>query len=269
MTDRLAGIRVKIERAKHHIKDLEGRIKLFRESDPYRLVLDQSTNPEERIVRLKINATVPTEFAVIAGETINQLRSALDHLAWQLVDASGSTPSDHLYFPICQAESSFKSKLKGEIKSVGPAAIGVLGATKPYKGGNDALWKLHKLNNIDKHCLLLVLAYGLKPAIGFHYRNPAFESVLQRPDIQKFLAQVPSPMPSGTRDLFWILQDGDEVFRLSWPDGPKPNVNEKLDFSFEIALRQPQVAEFEPIVPFLNQLADAVDGVINKFVPFL
>jgi hypothetical protein len=36
-------------------------------------------------------------------------------------------------------------------------AIDAIDATKPYAGGNDALWRIHKLNNVDKHRLLITV----------------------------------------------------------------------------------------------------------------
>jgi hypothetical protein len=41
-------------------------------------------------------------------------------------------------------------------------AIAKIDAIRPYKTGNDVLWMRHKLNNIDKHRLLLAVGsrYG-------------------------------------------------------------------------------------------------------------
>src|SRR5258705_31662 len=48
-----------------------------------------------------------------------------------------------------------KANSKAKIKGVNQAGVAIFDATKPYKGGDDRLWALHRLNNIDKHRLLL------------------------------------------------------------------------------------------------------------------
>src|SRR5438132_5583994 len=35
-------------------------------------------------------------------------------------------------------------------------------ALRPYKGGNDVLWQLHELNNVDKHRLILTVGSALR-----------------------------------------------------------------------------------------------------------
>ena len=42
----------------------------------------------------------PIEWSIILGEILYNLRSALDHLVWQLVLANGQTPGRHNEFPI-------------------------------------------------------------------------------------------------------------------------------------------------------------------------
>jgi hypothetical protein len=38
-------------------------------------------------------------------------------------------------------------------------AIAAIDAAKPYKGGNEPLWRIHELNNIDKHRSLFSVAH--------------------------------------------------------------------------------------------------------------
>jgi hypothetical protein len=277
-SDRLVGIWAKIERAKHHVRQLEQALKAFRDTKPYCLTCNQTANSAEYSFRIRIVAPIPIDFALIVGEVFNHLRSALDHLAWQLIEVTGSKPSDHLYFPICKGRPEYEARLQGEIKGIGPDAVDVLNAIKPYKGGNDALWILHKLNNIDKHQVLLVLAYGMKPAFSVSYRNPMFESLLQNPDFLALFTEEDRNRVGRTvmdasfdepNSLFWILKDDDEIVRISWPDGPPMDVNSEIDFSYDIALWQTEFPDPNPIIPFLNQLVGAVDEVVNLFVRFL
>ncbi len=49
-----------------------------------------------------------------------------------------------------------------------PEAIEAIDRLKPYKGGNEPFWKLHKLDCTDKHHLLLAVGYDyLLQGVGF------------------------------------------------------------------------------------------------------
>ena len=41
-------------------------------------------------------------------------------------------------------------------------AVAAIDALKPYKGGNDVLWQLHELNNVDKHRLILTVGSAVR-----------------------------------------------------------------------------------------------------------
>ena len=157
---RLSGIRAKIERAKCHVRDLESRILAFRETDPYALFGDDDPKTGERVLRVRVRSQPPNDFALIAGEAVYQLRSSLDHLAWQLVEANGNAAGKWTYFPICETAAKYKAASPGQVKGMSPAAISMIDAIQPYQGGCGELWKLHALSNYDKHRLLLVIAFG-------------------------------------------------------------------------------------------------------------
>jgi hypothetical protein len=98
--------------------------------------------------------TVPVEIALIAGDAIQNLVSALDHLAYQLVMVgSNDNPPNRkwIYFPIADDAAKYESKKLIRIEGARESAIKAIDALKPYKGGNDRLWALYRLNSIDKH----------------------------------------------------------------------------------------------------------------------
>src|SRR6266700_3295672 len=99
---REVGVRAKIERAKHHIGDLEERVRVFLESKPYSVAHDKNSETCERVCRVQIRAQPPLILPLIVGEVLHQLRGSLDHLAWQLVEANGEKPGKWTYFPICE-----------------------------------------------------------------------------------------------------------------------------------------------------------------------
>jgi hypothetical protein len=60
-------------------------------------------------------------------------------------------------FPIVEDPTEYKALSAGKVKGMNQTAIDKIEALKPYKGGNDALWKIHRLNITDKHQLLLAV----------------------------------------------------------------------------------------------------------------
>ena len=87
--ERLALIRRKIERANTHLKDLEIIRDRFLNSDFYALGSEQHPRPgyENFDVFFPVRVDpVPSEISLLAGDAIHNIRSALDHLACQLVD---------------------------------------------------------------------------------------------------------------------------------------------------------------------------------------
>src|SRR5215467_5532663 len=54
------------------------------------------------------------------------------------------------------------SERRSVIKTFAPQAVKLMDALKPYKGGNDVLWHLSRLNNIDKHRLLITTSMRFK-----------------------------------------------------------------------------------------------------------
>src|SRR5260370_16394428 len=98
--ERLSLVRVKIERAKKHFHDLQAARIQFMEGTPYRIDRENNAQTGYNLYRVFDIQTPPAEIGLITGDVIHNLRSALDHLAYQLVLVNGSTPSKQTAFPI-------------------------------------------------------------------------------------------------------------------------------------------------------------------------
>lgn len=68
-----------------------------------------------------------------------------------------------------------------------------------------------------------------------------------------------------TADRLFPLKAGDELFI----DAPDAEVNEKMQFRFDVAFGEPQIIEGEPLLETLYQFARLVSGIIPKFEPLL
>ncbi len=118
--------------------------------------------PSERLLRIRIHQEPPTEWSLIAGDFVQNVRAALDHLVWQLVLANGETPTPGNAFPIFSNRPS---------KDRGLSAMGADGhRARParFRSGRElssrmrdragkasVLAGLAELSNEDKHRLLL------------------------------------------------------------------------------------------------------------------
>lgn len=173
------------------------------------------------------------------------------------------------YFPIADDAAKYKIEAPRKVKGLRPDAIKAIDAIEPYKGGgtdkSDTLWRLEKMNNIDKHRLLI--------AVGSQFRSVDIGGDAERA-LQKAMAKAPPEMrftiPKislflNPADRQWPLKAGNQLFA----DGPDAKVDENRQFRFEVAFGESKIIEGEPIIETLQHMADLIDSLIGSFRPFL
>jgi hypothetical protein len=272
--ERLALIRVKVDRARKHISDLQAGIRIFMDSDPYVV----GTKPDPQIADsikyyiLRVRRT-PNSILLISGDILFNLRAALDHLAWQLAVANGESPTRHTCFPIFDDVARYKTMDTRKLKGMSHAALDAISATTPYHGGNDTLWRLQRLNNIDKHRFLITagshVATFIPPPImrvGIVKALAAQEGYVVNVS-DKQIRDVPVSMRLSGGSFPLKVHDELELPIDHIPD--MPEFKNDARFTFEIALNEPQVAEREPLLSTLVGMADGVDDLIASFKPLL
>lgn len=151
----LRGAKLKIERANHHVKDVAKLLVDFQDSNV--LALEKEPDGIHETLKLRIG-DISDDLPIIIGETLFQLRSALDLLAEALPKASGPKKGT-ISFPICSKKNKAR-EFKRKIEKFSPAVQKFIRRLKPYEGGNRLLWALHRLRNNDAHIRLSVLALG-------------------------------------------------------------------------------------------------------------
>jgi len=266
--ERIGLIRVKLARAYHHIEELEARIKTFLDDEPYKVGIKPHPEfPDATHHYLASAKPVVRGIPIVAGEVLQQTRSALDHLAWHLVDIGcakqgivlSRTEQKQIGFPIIDtdAPAQYEASRKAKVKGMTQAAINVIDKIKPYKGGNDLLWKLNQLNNIDKHRLLIAVgsAVGSFSAPRFIMRGLGIP-----PELLNFNL-IPDPEYRKCP-----LNEGDE---LAFGFGEILDKDEEMRFTFEIVFNEAGVVECEPILPLLVQMVDYVNNLVLGFKPLL
>jgi hypothetical protein len=154
------GPRLKIQRANKHIADLHEMLLRFANSDFYTVSIEHDPQRGINFVLFEID---PSKFplddaALTIGDALHNLRSALDHLYYQVVLACGGTPTKWTRFPIFDTEDRLVATLNGALEQrqiTVPVVRFTVDSIKPHQGGNPALWGLHNLNIRDKHEILV------------------------------------------------------------------------------------------------------------------
>ncbi|HEY1225510.1 MAG TPA: hypothetical protein VGE54_09805 [Brevundimonas sp.] len=150
------GPRLKLDRAKHHIDELET---IFR-----RYVIDnmRRSRPKKKrdgreVPSRRLGSKLPEHVPTILGDAIHNLRVALDHGYTILVEANGGTPTDYTRFMFGKDRKSLKGSMEGAIADRIPDELitRLLDEIEPYEGGKLSLWELHRLDITDKHSVLL------------------------------------------------------------------------------------------------------------------
>lgn len=239
-------IEAKVKRADKHIIDLGHAVAAFLDSKPYKVGSKNHPALEDATTFFVEKAiAIPANIPIVAGDAIHNLRSALDHLAWQLVEASGSTAGTWTGFPIYDPSkfSTHKKEVaffERKVQGMRPEIVDAIRRENPYKGGNHTLWAIHDLNIVDKHHLLL--------ATGF--ASPRFR----------------------VRDTFdvplmgWFpIKEGEDIVTITHKVSP----DEKIEFAFEIILGEDGVFQGEPLLVAFQTMLDVVKNLVSNFSPFL
>jgi hypothetical protein len=182
-------------------------------------------------------------------------------LAYELVllGTGGSGPTRHVYFPISDDAAKYKAETPGKVQGMRQDAINAIDAIKAYGGGNDTLWRLHKLNNVDKHRTLILVGSAYHSVnLGAHISG-MMRKTWPNHTVPKINAYF-SPA-----DRLFPLNVGAELFI----DAPDAEVNPEMDFRFDVAFGEAGVIEGAPLLETLQEMTDLVSNVIAQFRPLL
>lgn len=261
--DRLNLIAVKVERAREHLASLSAEVREYLDSKPYAVGVKRDPDSRRLIYFVAGVRPASLRLSAILGDTIHNLRSALDHLAYQLVwVGTGKLPSSHVYFPIADDQPKYLEQRRRQLEGAAPAAIATLDGLKPYKGGNDELWRLHKLNNVDKHRVLITAGSAFQSVnIGAHMSREMHKHLASSPVGAKFAEMPALDLFLRPADRMFPLKQDDELFI----DGPDAELNDKLEFRFEVAFGEQGIAFGEPIVETLTSFVALVESIPPKF----
>lgn len=246
--------RVKIERAKEHINNLDAEAKAFFEGNKY--IVNPEFDPQSghHIARLR-GEPIPLRWNAIAADAVHNMRSALDIL-WLNVMAAPSRQRK-VYFPIFDGAREFETRFSGVKEgSRMHRIVKVLRYIKPYKIGNDGLWHLNAIDARNKHenltltiCMLGEIKVDAS-ATYIKYGQPIPPGAKMR-----FI-------PSGGQ-RFVPAQEGAELFRF---ESDFPEMQMQTQTTFDIAFAKGEILEGEAVIPTLTQFLGIVGGIEKLFL---
>lgn len=223
----LDGLRIKLNRARQHLEELNTAVDEFmRQGDSTGVVIDFNFPKRECIVHARVPGVPPLEWAVIVGEVLYHLRSALDYLVWQLVLSNGNVPTYRTEFPIFKDSAEYQAGIFRRLAGVCDEAGTIIESLQPFNTGQKPemaiLWMVHELNNAYKHRMLVPAQLFLMSA-DYEFSSPTDISVEALENMQR------GP-----------LIDGAQIAHFRWAGSPGPSdkMDVQLKLSFDVTFKQ-------------------------------
>lgn len=123
-------------------------------------------NGNTAVVRVSSLPNIRTDYGLTLGDTIQNFRAALDHLAWCLVkvghDPRPSKPK-RVYFPMAASAKSFRGQVEEWLPGVPADYRAIIRRYQPYRSGDraKAIRWLRNLSDTDKHRVLIPAVVSL------------------------------------------------------------------------------------------------------------
>jgi hypothetical protein len=154
--------RITLNRAQHHIRDLETRINAFVREKPWTYLIDNESTPGQELHKIKFTQRLPEVLPCIVFDAVSNLRATLDQCGYASAVASGKANPKQTAFPFGDDLTGLDNNIirRKVCNDLPPEIVSLFRTLKPYKGGNDSLWALNKLCNTQKHCALVPTQIG-------------------------------------------------------------------------------------------------------------
>jgi hypothetical protein len=179
------GNELKFGRAQRHFKEVQELLAAYKVLDPYEIRREE--NPDTGLsFWITLTKAPPDDIALAAGDCAHNLRSALDHIIYEL--SCHTTKKSHVAgtaFPIFSDTKNWDSRDakagdfktssgRYKLRAVPEPAVERIELLQPYNGSDPMYWprdpllELHQLDIADKH-RNLNLAVANVPEIGVAY----------------------------------------------------------------------------------------------------
>ena len=233
--------------------------------EPYTIIVQRQPKLHEYIVRTKVREEPPPDWSPIIGDVVHNWRSALDHLAWQLVIRNKRKPSGGTQFPIFskspfdaslypnikEAEDTLK-RWNRQVKGMHSGDVALIERLQPYNVGENAgvpvLSMLAELSNWDKHREYQLTGQTLKGSTFYvkEWRDCKWWTLYER-----------------TTGAF---KDGTVLARYAFTaTGPQPKMNVHVKVFFDIAFGEGSPLEGCGLKETLIAIGRHLDDIVFTF----
>ena len=240
----------KLNRGTEHLQALHNKVKAWSELNPHKIVKDDDGKGLNYMLRVHF-APPPdlVRWAILAGDALFNYRCALDHAIYELATReTGQDPppfEDDIGFPICTDPQRFSSKvglLKLREVLRAETIDNVIQGLQPYEGRDQALFRLHTLNNRDKHrTLQLGVSRSVRTGTG--------------------IALAPGARPIRVTYAIGDIKEDTILAQITYAE-PQRQVHVDYDFAFEIFF-QDELSRKSNMVKTITQIREEVVRVIE------
>jgi hypothetical protein len=247
----LDGAYAKLGRARAHVKALELAMDHFMgERKPYEVVSENDAAAGELVCKIRIYEQPPAQWSLLVGDTLQNVRAALNYLACELTTLNlgpGADLRDRAY-PIF-VEPAPESSWERCIGGLNEAQRALLERTQPYTRTQpnqfDPFEVLQGLANVDQQRALIRTWIGLRK---FDFpRN--------------LVALVGQPN-------FGPFEDGAELARFRFIVGPQANMKVNTNFAFGITLTDPISGSPMSVRSMVGAIHDRAANVLDACKTF-
>jgi hypothetical protein len=203
----LDSAREKLIRAAIHIKAVEGAIAEYSATEPHETIGDANSETIARITKQP-----PISISILAGDALYQIRSALDHLAFELVQRNPAVSTidsdwrEHCEFPLRSRISKNhapplpQSQFSRCLPGIPATMFAFIEGLQPYNHNATAfhLRVLAELSNIDKHRYLNLVRARLSHKQTFRTASSSLYSSVQAVDDGAPIPPLPTFDTEGT-----------------------------------------------------------------------
>jgi hypothetical protein len=150
----------KLAYSKRLVALLDSEIDWYLNEKSEDMIREGYKNPSEFAAMIQ-GREIPVIIPLICGDALQNIRSTLDYLVWELVLANKDKPDEANAFPVCKDPASFSDAKKRRLRGIHADAVALIESMQPYtfgKGNEEQsfLFVLDKLANIQKHRSILI-----------------------------------------------------------------------------------------------------------------
>lgn len=193
--NQVLGSTLKFERANKHFMDTEAAVVQFLASKPYRITQDFESEPGKFRFWVTLLEEPPSVISLAAGDTVHNMRSALDHIVYEISSKQVVNPSGTA-FPIQTKEDDWDKRDKKDtiqrgsglhqvrylpdsaqtlIQNLQPCPRPEMFEPDMFGPNRERLRELHDFDIADKHKNLnLAVTYAQHASVGHNEVSASF-----------------------------------------------------------------------------------------------